>query len=340
MPLVSFCFTTYKRGYILRNTLESIKRQTFNNYEVIVSDNDPECSGRNIVEEMNDMRFKYFPNGINLGMKPSFNKSIDRSTGEYIVMIADDDPVYFDMLETLVGLQKKYPGYGLYMGGSDWLCTNPKVAKLYNINVGTNAWLSNKHEIDYVQTYSPEEFLKDFFTFKIFSSYLWSTCMVRKEILVKLGGTPDYGTPFLGDYAYLSLMGSHSGCVVINKSLGCQTIHAENFGRSQNEQIAIAAKNFPAYLEEKMYLLKDWPTIKKIILNFVGLWVVSHLSFLYNYSENKNSKNKTLAAAEKEVFKIDFIKKYRLKYELKKRAPILHNQLVLLKKKLKNTQLI
>ncbi len=39
------------------------------------------------------------------------------------------------------------------------------------------------------------------------------------------GGIPDYGTPFLGDYAYLSVMASDSGCVIINKALGCQTLH-------------------------------------------------------------------------------------------------------------------
>src|SRR4051794_22142619 len=133
MPLVSFCFTTYKRGEILKATLKSVRRQTFSDFEVIVSDNDPECSGRSFVEGMNDLRFKYFSNGENLGMKPSFNKSVERSTGEFIVMIADDDPVYFDMLETLIQLNEKCPNYGLYMGGSDWLCTNPQVAKLYKI---------------------------------------------------------------------------------------------------------------------------------------------------------------------------------------------------------------
>ena len=42
MPLVSFCLSTYKRGSILKSTLESIQRQNFHDYEVIVSDNDSE----------------------------------------------------------------------------------------------------------------------------------------------------------------------------------------------------------------------------------------------------------------------------------------------------------
>ena len=92
-PLVSFCFTTYKRHDHLLSTLESVRKQSFSDFEVIVSDNDPEESGKLIVEGLNDSRFKYYPNGENLGMKKSFNKSLSHSSGEYIVMIADDDPV-------------------------------------------------------------------------------------------------------------------------------------------------------------------------------------------------------------------------------------------------------
>ena len=87
-PKVSFCFTTFMRYEILRKTLESVSNQTFSDFEVIVSDNDPKQSGRAIVESF-DKRFKYFPNVENLGMIKSFNKSLERSSGEFIVMIAD-----------------------------------------------------------------------------------------------------------------------------------------------------------------------------------------------------------------------------------------------------------
>jgi glycosyltransferase involved in cell wall biosynthesis len=334
MPLISFCLTTYKRGEILKSTLGSIQRQNFDDYEVIVSDNDPEESSRNVILEFNDTRLKYFANGENLGMKPSFNKSLERSTGEFIVMMADDDPVYFDMASTLLELSINYPGYGMYMGGCDWFCTDAEMASLYKLKIGTNSCLSNQYDLNYVKEYSADEFLLNFFSFKIFPHYLWSTCMVRRSILIEKGGIPDYGTPFLGDYAYLPIMSSHSGCVVINKSLGCQTIHSENFGRNQNDQIIIAAKNYPKYVSERLNHLPSWLLIEKQMLTFTGLWVVTHLSFLYNYFK-KSKENKNFNLVEKEIFKIDFMKKYRLKYDLKKHSPILHDQIVLLKKKLK-----
>lgn len=327
MPLVSFCLTTFKRGEVLRNTLKSIQRQSFADFEVIISDNDPEGSGRPFVESLHDERFKYFPNERNLGMKPSFNKSLERSCGEYIVMIADDDPVYHDMLETLVDLKQQYPGYGLYLGGCDWFCSHPEVSALYKLKVGTNSCLSSKHELNHTQAFSPDDFLQLFFTFRLLPHYLWSVGMVRRDIIVNNGGIPDYGTPFLGDYAYLGIMSSHSGCVVINRSLGCQALHQENFGRSQHEQLVTAATNFPAYLEERMRHLKEWPVIRQQMLRFVGMWLVSHMSFLYRYA-----KNDSLRTAEKEVFDVENMKKYRFKYYLKTRLPFLHDLAVGLKK--------
>ncbi len=335
-PFASFCFSTFKRPAYLHSTLQSILLQTFSDYEVIISDNDVEQSGRSVVESFRDPRFKYSANEANLGMKKSFNRSLERSSGEYIVMIADDDPVYPPMLQTLFDLQNEFPGYGMYLGGCDWFCMDHKVGQLYNFKVGTNSCLSNVHDIDYKYAYSPDEFLKQLFSFGIFPHYLWSTCIVRREILISMGGVPEYGTPFLGDYAYLSTAGSNAGCVIINRSLGCQTLHSENFGRDQNDQIVVAATNFPQYLENKVSHLRDWPDIKKRMLRFTALWVVSHLVFLHHYYRRMGIDAKGLKKAEREVFKISYLKEFRFKYFMKKNLPRTHDLLVRMKKSLRS----
>ena len=326
-PWVSFCMSTYMRPDFLKNTLHTILRQTFSDFEIIVSDNDPGKSAEPVITEINDNRIRYFNNGTNLGMINSFNKSIERSSADFIVMITDDDPVYPDHLETFHKLQNSHPGYGMYLGGCDWFCTHPEVAGLYKLKIGTNSCLSDDYPLNHSRVYSADEFLQSFFTFKLFPHYLWSTCMVSREILLKSGGVPDYGTPFLGDYAYLGVLSSFSGCVIINKALGCQTLHIQNFGRNQNEQIAVAAKNFPAFIERHVAHLKTWPLIHKQMLRFTAMWVVSHMAFLYRYQEKIK-----LIEAEREVFAIGYMKKYRLKYFLKTRSPLIHDLIVKIKK--------
>ena len=330
-PWVSFCTSTYKRPVFLKKSLESMLRQTYQDFEIIVSDNDPEGSAEALVKEVNDPRVRYFNNGSDLGYVKSFNKSIERSDGDFIIMFSDDDPVYPDMLETFHQLHIDHPDHGMFLSGCDWFCTDPEMARLYKLNIGTNSCLSNEHEVNHTQAFSPAEFLQVFFSLKLFSHYLWSACMISRDILIRAGGLPSYGTPFLSDYAYLGILSSHSGCVVINKALCCQTLHLQNFGRSQNDQIAIALKNFPVYMEAHMAHLREWLVIKEQMQRFAALWAVSHLAFLYRYV-----KGDSLRETEKEIFKIDLMKKYRFKYFLKSRSPFVHDILVKLKKAIKN----
>jgi glycosyltransferase involved in cell wall biosynthesis len=331
-PLVSFCFTTFKRLDYLRQTLHSIRLQSFQEYEVIVSDNDPERSAEAVLQNF-DQRFKYFANEENLGMKKSFNKSLERSSGEYIVMIADDDPVYPDMLETLMSLKSLHPGYGMYMAGSNYFFTHPDIARLCRMRVGTNSCLADE-KIDTIRLFAPSAYLKSFFDLKIFPAYLWSCCMVQRDVLIERGGVPDYNTPFLGDYAYLSIMGSHSGCAVINRAVGHQTVHEQNFGRAQNEQIVKVAENFISYVSNKIRHVEDWPVIEKSMKHFVASWIVTHLTFLRSYYKLFESGNHIdLRPFEKQIFALDFMQPYKKKYLLKTHTPGLHDFLLAIKQK-------
>ena len=338
MPFVSFCFTTYKRPDILINTVKSILLQSFHDYEIIISDNDPERSGQKITETLRDPRIKYFSNEINLGMKKSFNKSLERSTGKYIVMIADDDPVYPDMLETLVDLETKYPGYGMYLGGGDLFCTDPLIGSLYNLQIGTNTKLNNNYPINHIWKLSGEEFVSGIFRYKLLQNYLWSCGFVKRELLIEMGGVPDYGTPFLGDYAYLTIMASHSGGILINRALGHQAIHPENFGRQQNEQLKTAVTGFREYAAER-FRKNNMP--EQVYINmdkFLGMWVGAQLAFLFNYYKKQNLPLAPLIEAEKEIYKLPVPKKYYLKYYIKRDYPKLHDWLVMAKKKFSNNQ--
>ena len=336
MPFVSFCFTTYKRPDILITTVKSILLQTFQDYEIVISDNDPECSGQKITEVVKDTRIKYFANEENLGMKKSFNKSLERSTGEYIVMIADDDPVYPDMLETLVNLRSKYPGYGIYLGGGDLFCTDPLIGSLYNLQIGTNTKLNNSFSIDHIWELSPEEFVSGVFRFKLLQNYLWSCGIVKREVLIEMGGVPDYGTPFLGDYAYLTIMASHSGGILINRALGHQAIHPENFGRQQNEQLITAITGFREYAARQFKKKNMPPQVYAHMDKFLGIWVGAQLSFLFNYYRKQNLSLAPLKKAEKEIYKLPIARKYYIKYYIKREFPKIHDLIVNLKKKIIN----
>jgi hypothetical protein len=120
---------------------------------------------------------------------------------------------------------------------------------------------------------------------------------------------------------------------VINRPLGHQTIHEQNFGRAQNEQIKTAAVNFIEYVSARINHVEGWPQIKADMERFVALWVVSHLSFLHRYNKINNIQD-GLEKYEKEIMALPLMKPYRVKYKLKKKMPRLHDLLVVVKARL------
>jgi hypothetical protein len=78
--------------------------------------------------------------------------------------------------------------------------------------------------------------------------------------------------------------------------------------------------------------LESWPVAKNKMLRFAGHWVISHMAFLHQYFSNEEADRESLKQAEIDVFNIEFMKKYKLKYYLKKNFPKTHDQVVNLKR--------
>jgi glycosyltransferase involved in cell wall biosynthesis len=252
-PWVSFCMTTFKRPRFLKEQLQTILKQTFQDFAIIVSDNDTEGSGESVVKEINDPRISYYRNEENLGMVKSFNRSLAKARSEYVVMITDDDPVYPDMLKTLRELTLEYPGYGMYMGGCDIVCHNPTVAKSSRLKVGTNSCLADL-PIGTIRTYTGEEFPFAYFKGEIGGHLLWSTGIVKREIAMAIDGMPDFGAPYNTDFGYIVLSGAQFGAVLINTSLGCQVVHGANYGftESQFDRLYTTPNAFYKWVTERL----------------------------------------------------------------------------------------
>jgi glycosyltransferase involved in cell wall biosynthesis len=94
----SVLLPTCNRLEYLRYAVESVCRQDHPNWEIVISDNFSEDDIAGYVASLNEPRICYLRTDSLLPVTDNWNNALDHSTGEYIVMLGDDDglmPGYF-----------------------------------------------------------------------------------------------------------------------------------------------------------------------------------------------------------------------------------------------------
>lgn len=90
--LVSIIVPTHNRADMLGRALESIKEQTYADWEAIIVANNCHDNTDNVVKEyLQDKRFKFIDVPQPIGAQKARNMGIQRARGEYIAFLDDDD---------------------------------------------------------------------------------------------------------------------------------------------------------------------------------------------------------------------------------------------------------
>jgi glycosyltransferase involved in cell wall biosynthesis len=90
ITVVNLCYNTSK--HILK-TLDSVKNQTFKNFELIIVDDASTDNSISIIQEwinQNNYQCTFIKNEKNLGICKSLNIALDKSCGTYFTVIGDD----------------------------------------------------------------------------------------------------------------------------------------------------------------------------------------------------------------------------------------------------------
>jgi hypothetical protein len=160
---------------------------------------------------------------------------------------------------------------------------------------------------------------------------------VKREILIENGGMPDYGTEYFTDHAYMVVNCSQQGMVYINRALGHQAIHGDNFGFNQLKNLdkyKATPDNFIAWVENKLNKRPDWDALKKEMYSFVGRSMVEFSVFMNKSLDILNYPKKDFKLAIKLVFSKPYLKKWKVKYILLSKYPAVFNFLLLIKRKI------
>lgn len=106
--MISVIVPTYNRAKVIHKSIDSILKQSYQDFEIIIVDDGSEDDTKNVIEKYNDSRIRYIINNSNIhGPSVARNIGISNSTGDYIAFNDSDDEWHSDKLEKQLDFLKK-----------------------------------------------------------------------------------------------------------------------------------------------------------------------------------------------------------------------------------------
>jgi len=219
MPKVSVIIPNYNHAPYLRQRIDSILKQTYQNFELILLD---DCSTDNsteiLAEYSNHPKVSYCVfNEQNSGSTfQQWDKGIELAKGEFIWIAESDDWAEPVFLETLIATKKKYPDVGLLYSAStlidvDGNCTYDNAAN----NSGETIFYKGKVFIEQKM---------------LTSNPIWNASMMlfRKSLLSHVENSEYRQMKYSGDWLLYVQLLVNTNVIEIKQTLNHYRIHAAN----------------------------------------------------------------------------------------------------------------
>lgn len=213
-PLVTIAIPTFNRASWLRDCILSALSQTYQNTEILVSDNASTDDTEEVLRRFTDRRLRVVKQKSNIGRLPNWNACLAEARGEYVVFVSDDDRIDSWMIERCIEVAKSEPAIPIVIGLSEFSdldsATTWRPAHNQRLDTGVH------DGVDVL-----EEFLKD--------NLPIATCgiMMRADVLREHGGFP-YEFPYAADMAAYSRLLFLGRVGLVNECCGTLTVHKDS----------------------------------------------------------------------------------------------------------------
>ncbi len=104
----SVLLPTRNRLEYLRLAIETVRRQDYQDWEIVVADNDSAEDIGGYVAGLREPRIRYLRSDRFISVTANWNKALEASRGDYVVMLGDDDGLMPGYFITMEGLLAKY----------------------------------------------------------------------------------------------------------------------------------------------------------------------------------------------------------------------------------------
>lgn len=279
---ISIVIATYNSGKTLRQTLDSIRYQSYKDLEVIVIDGKSVDDTLEIVNEYSDIVSKCISEK-DTGVYNAFNKGIDLATGDYICFVGSDDC---------------YCGYDVFKNIAKELLSNKEMYSFPIIIVNSNTLIEN------------------FYNNKLTKQEILSGCMIphpglitRTDIMRKYRFNEE--NKIISDYEFLVRYVIDGGGITF---CDLPIVYFSEDGISSGE---IGTENWITRISEHIVLLEKLKLQKyrkELLYRFLQLDKINSFSYHFRYIRRIIRRKLGVTDNYKKYFK--FGKRHRCKLKI------------------------
>ena len=229
-PLVSIIVITYNSGKFVTGTLESARKQTYPNVELIVSDDrstdDTVDICRGWIDENRDrfVRVTLVTTEKNTGVPANINRGVSVSQGQWIKCIAGDDLLSEDCISELIGYISAQP--------DDIQILSSDVIRFTGESVSDGVIEKNRD----TRFFSPESTAKDQYEMLLrFNRIFAASVILRRDLLLSVNGF-DERFRLLEDWPlWIKITETGHKIYYLNKALVYYRLHDTNISMTKDE---------------------------------------------------------------------------------------------------------
>lgn len=257
----------------LKQAIESILNQTYNNFELIIIDDCSDKENIKIIENYNDDRIRLIRNEKNLGLAASLNKGIELATTDYIIRMDTDDIAKVDRIEKQVRFAENNPQYSIISGRANFF---------------------DEKGIYYTTTKNGEINKNDLIKG---TPFIHPTMLINKKHIQKIGGYPLYRR--CQDYAMaMNMYANGFKGYIIDDILIDYRMDTDGYKKKKFKYRLLEAKiRFHYYRKLKISIFQYVYCLKPIVAGLMPKRLMQH----YQKKKFKKNNNKEMECKQKTI---------------------------------------
>lgn len=244
-PLVSILMNCYNGAEFLREAIDSVIAQTYQNWELVFWDNQSTDKSAEIVRSYNDSRIKYYYAPEHTKLYKGRNLAIEKVTGKYIAFLDTDDVWKINKLELQMSAFAN-SDYDLVCSNYDLIDPKSRFIKRAN--------LFNK----------PSGFITKYLIDEYYIGIL--TVVFNAKLLKENNLNFNQSYNHIGDFELFLKLSENHKILYMSNSLACYRIHDNNLSSKKELELLREIKKMIREISSRDFYSRNLNLISKLKL--------------------------------------------------------------------------